>query len=628
MDERSPGSDDDRHERFAELYATHFRPLVAFCRRQLGGAGDPEELAQEAFLRAWTSWDRYAPARPFWPWVSTIARRLCIDQARRRQRAQLRGVPRPDEVVAAEPDESVLADDEYRWARAAMAELRPHQQRVLHLREVDGWSYDAIATHEGVTVESVRGSLQRSRRALRAAYTRLSAWNPAAVLVVGLRDTFRRMVTHTHRTHMEAAVSGLLNDRSANAVVVALAVGLGMVGSGAGVGDVPRPAAPAQTAAAAPQRRGDVALAAPGTQATSASQNADGTGRNPRITNAPAARATTPTEPPPLLPGQGGPTPEGSEMVAFTPSPDYGHDHGVYASGTATSGCLVSCSTLFRSSDGGRTWARLWSLTFGGGTVMLAPAYPKDDRIFEIDANALRVSADGGHLFRPITPLGGHAAMSPGFSSTDRRILVGAMPGWIWQDGTVVPTPFNLAPEPLSVALSFAHSPSYTSDHRLLVGGTSLPVAGQSLVSLCTATTCSPARPLVGSTGTPSLMTSRSYPTTGVAYAWQLSRLYRSLNGGVSFAPLALPAPGEVKSLSEDGSGGLYLALSNGASAGGLFVSHDHGTTWTRLGTGTALERGATAVMPLPDGHVLAGPAGGGLLCSGDAGASWTPRCS
>src|SRR5438105_15769937 len=113
MDERSPGSaGDDRHERFAELYATHFRPLVAFCRRQLGGAGDPEELAQEAFLRAWASWDRYAPTRPFWPWVSTIARRLCIDQGRRRHRAMVRGGAPTEDVPPSEPDEAILAVDE------------------------------------------------------------------------------------------------------------------------------------------------------------------------------------------------------------------------------------------------------------------------------------------------------------------------------------------------------------------------------------------------------------------------------------------------------------------------------------------------------------------------------------
>ena len=129
-------------------------------------------------------------------------------------------------------------------------------------------------------------------------------------------------------------------------------------------------------------------------------------------------------------------------------------------------------------------------MAFGRGTVMLPPAYPADPRIFEIDEHALRVSADGGHLFRALTPLGGHAAMSPDFSGADRQILVGAMPGWIYHDSNSIVTPFNLAPEPTSVALSFAHSPDYSSDHRLIVAGTGPPLASQSMVSLCTGSTC------------------------------------------------------------------------------------------------------------------------------------------
>src|SRR5205814_6096883 len=134
MDQRIPRDPaDDRSEVFAELYVAHYRPLVALCRR-LTAARDAEELAQEAFLRAWASWDRYAPARPFWPWVSTIARRLCIDHARRQQRASTRSLPQTEDVPPPEPDETIIALDEYAWARSALAALRPHQQRVLHMR--------------------------------------------------------------------------------------------------------------------------------------------------------------------------------------------------------------------------------------------------------------------------------------------------------------------------------------------------------------------------------------------------------------------------------------------------------------------------------------------------------------
>src|SRR5437763_3291611 len=175
MDQRKPQDDlDGRHERFAELYAAHYRPLVAFCRRLVHGTAEPEELAQEAFVRAWSSWERYAPSRPFWPWVSTIARRLCIDHGRRFRRTQLHGeAVDVDVLLAPSPEELVETDEEYRWARAALAQLRPDQQRVLALRELEGWSYDRIATHEGVSVESVRGSLRRARVGLRVAYARL-----------------------------------------------------------------------------------------------------------------------------------------------------------------------------------------------------------------------------------------------------------------------------------------------------------------------------------------------------------------------------------------------------------------------------------------------------------------------
>jgi hypothetical protein len=209
------------------------------------------------------------------------------------------------------------------------------------------------------------------------------------------------------------------------------------------------------------------------------------------------------------------------------------------------------------------------------------------------------------------------------------------MPGWIYHDDNTVVTPFNLAPEPTSVALSFAYSPEYISDHKLIVAGTGLPITSQSLVSRCMGSTCTPATPLAGSVGTPSLLASRSYGSSGLAYAWQQARFYRSVNGGASFGQLGLPSSGTVQSVAEDATGGLYVALLDkrldGTSSGGVFLSRDAGTTWSRVGAGTALDQGATAVMPLPDGRLLAAPyatGGGGLLCSGDNGGTFNGRCS
>src|SRR5207237_695973 len=81
-----------------------------------------------------------------------------------------------------------------------------------------------------------------------------------------------------------------------------------------------------------------------------------------------------------------------------------------------------------------------------------------------------------------------------------------AMPGWIYHDDNSVVTPFSLAPEPMSVALSFAYSPSYTADHKLIVGGTGAPIGSPSLVSRCTGATCTLATPLAVPVGTLALL--------------------------------------------------------------------------------------------------------------------------
>ncbi|MDQ3758104.1 MAG: sigma-70 family RNA polymerase sigma factor, partial [Actinomycetota bacterium] len=162
--------------RFEELYRVWYRPVVQMCRRHLGRHRDAEAVAQDAFLRAWAAWDSFAEGRPFGPWVMTIARRLCINagqlEARRRESlvdlvdvGVLRHPATDDDV-----DRAIRADTVAR----AFASLSARDRRLVRLRDLDGWSYADIARFEGVSVDSVRGSLKRARAAFRHSYERLS----------------------------------------------------------------------------------------------------------------------------------------------------------------------------------------------------------------------------------------------------------------------------------------------------------------------------------------------------------------------------------------------------------------------------------------------------------------------
>lgn len=168
-------AEDNRVDAFEEMYRRCHPQLVDLCRRILSGRGDPEAIAQEAFVRAWNSLDRFTDARPFWPWVATIARRLCIDNRRRleRETSTLHVQAAVCEQPPTSPDEVLEVDEEHRSVLLALEQLKPAEQRVITLRDVNGWSYDEIARFEGVTIESIRGSLKRARASLRKTYARL-----------------------------------------------------------------------------------------------------------------------------------------------------------------------------------------------------------------------------------------------------------------------------------------------------------------------------------------------------------------------------------------------------------------------------------------------------------------------
>lgn len=159
-----PGSVSIDHTEFEQLYRRWWPDVVSLCRKLLGRSDEAEDAAQEAFLRAWVARDRYSSAMPFWPWLATIARRLCVDRRRRTSAVPVRD---PLLVTEAGPERAVVGGDDLRAVLEVLDAMRPRERHVLVRRELDGWSYGRIAAVEGVSVEAVRGSLKRARACLR-----------------------------------------------------------------------------------------------------------------------------------------------------------------------------------------------------------------------------------------------------------------------------------------------------------------------------------------------------------------------------------------------------------------------------------------------------------------------------
>jgi RNA polymerase sigma-70 factor (ECF subfamily) len=622
---------DEQARAFTALYREFAGPLLRYCRTLTGADGDPEALAHEALLRAWASWDP-SSGRPFWPWVVTVARRLAIDQYRKAARRHVR---RYAEVEASaglrfpQPEDEAERKAEHALIRTALADLPETYRRVVRMHHVDGLSYDEIAVAEQTTVEAVRGTLRRARHALRAAYTRLEVGVPA-ILVLGARrararidEWLARLAGRVHPALPELAAAETFRG------AVVLAVVLGVAGPLAPVG---KPA-PVPPVAAAP-----VQADAPGV--TGADRWPTGV-RADDATRPPQDAQAAEVPPVPAVPGwyptlpDGVVAPEDAAFANLTPSPRP-EDRTVFASGTSYGDCgRLACSILFRSSDGGATWQRLPAIGFPGGPVLLPPAWPRDPRIFVVGPRAVHVSTDSGATFRPITPRGQRAAMSPGFSSGDPHIWVGFLPGWDYDDRDGLVRPVNLSPLPTADYNTFAFAPAWPRDPRVFVGSwvPSVENLQQGVVSLCRDGRCGPPVRLPGAIGSPEIAVAGDFADTGTAFAWAGSHLFRTDDAGASFQRLTLPDDGLVTSLVTSGDR-LHLSLldvTDGQLGGGVFVSDDRGETWRRLGGGSRLDGGVQSVARFGGTRLLAAPqalAGGGLLCSVDDGTTWADRCS
>lgn len=126
---------------------------------------DAEDLAQEAFVRAYERIDRFREGRPFGPWVYRIATNLALDLVKHRRRVRSEEVdeslPAPDRTeAAAESNEAARRID------LALRSLPGQQGLVARLYLVEGLSHAEIAATAGLSEGTVRSHLSLARRKL------------------------------------------------------------------------------------------------------------------------------------------------------------------------------------------------------------------------------------------------------------------------------------------------------------------------------------------------------------------------------------------------------------------------------------------------------------------------------
>jgi RNA polymerase sigma-70 factor (ECF subfamily) len=173
---------------FEQLVLAHQDRLYSIALRLLRNPADAEEVAQDAFVRAYRALETYDRERirhlELRPWLATILVNLCRNRARRRpppttvleHGADPEARSADPKLVALDPRESpheaaLRREAAEQWA-SLLAELPDRYRIPVVLRHVDGLSYDEMAVVLGRPTGTIKAQVHRGLARLRTAAER------------------------------------------------------------------------------------------------------------------------------------------------------------------------------------------------------------------------------------------------------------------------------------------------------------------------------------------------------------------------------------------------------------------------------------------------------------------------
>jgi len=168
---------------FEELVHRYDREVLRLALNLVHRAEDARDIYQESFLRVYRNLHRFRFECSFYTWLYRIVTNVALDHLRRRTSRREDQAPAPDEPdgtsrdffdrqpehrAAANPERRLLGQELGAHIAAALTRLSPRERMVFEMKHYQGLKLRAIGDLLGTSEETVKNSLFRATRKLRA----------------------------------------------------------------------------------------------------------------------------------------------------------------------------------------------------------------------------------------------------------------------------------------------------------------------------------------------------------------------------------------------------------------------------------------------------------------------------
>lgn len=162
---------------FEDIVSYFQNKIYQHCYRMLGNTHEAEDIAQEAFIRAYMNIDSFDNRRKFSTWLYRIATNLTIDRLRKRKPdyfldAEVKGTEGLDMYsrLASQdrsPGEEVESLELQRYIQHEISGLPPKYRSIITLRYLEEFSLQEISDILDIPLGTVKTRIHRGREALR-----------------------------------------------------------------------------------------------------------------------------------------------------------------------------------------------------------------------------------------------------------------------------------------------------------------------------------------------------------------------------------------------------------------------------------------------------------------------------
>lgn len=152
--------------------------LFRFALRFLGNEEEARDIVQDVFIKVWNGRDQMDGVQNWEAWCMRITKNLSLDRIRVLTRKQTRPIEETFDIhhESLTPHESTEVGESMQRITLMIAALPEKQRQVIHLRDVEGYSYQEICEILELDMNQVKVNLFRARNSVREKMTKIDAY--------------------------------------------------------------------------------------------------------------------------------------------------------------------------------------------------------------------------------------------------------------------------------------------------------------------------------------------------------------------------------------------------------------------------------------------------------------------